>query len=127
MIRRPPRSTLFPYTTLFRSREGGASETVGDAGGSPDRASASSRRGVSVRAPADVAARARRRGRRLRLLRRDAGAPVRRVARRRRFWSPPPQGLLGGGAPPRRARPAAATPRDRARRGLGTPGGGAGG
>src|SRR3712207_8283381 len=24
MIRRPPRSTLFPYTTLFRSREGGA-------------------------------------------------------------------------------------------------------
>src|SRR3712207_8560736 len=23
MIRRPPRSTLFPYTTLFRSREGG--------------------------------------------------------------------------------------------------------
>src|SRR5256885_4548152 len=24
MIRRPPRSTLFPYTTLFRSRKGGA-------------------------------------------------------------------------------------------------------
>src|SRR5258708_31585920 len=24
MIRRPPRSTLFPYTTLFRSPEGGA-------------------------------------------------------------------------------------------------------
>src|SRR3712207_8821050 len=24
MIRRPPRSTLFPYTTLFRSREGTA-------------------------------------------------------------------------------------------------------
>src|SRR3712207_6936225 len=24
MIRRPPRSTLFPYTTLFRSRDGGA-------------------------------------------------------------------------------------------------------
>src|SRR5258708_29552734 len=23
MIRRPPRSTLFPYTTLFRSNEGG--------------------------------------------------------------------------------------------------------
>src|SRR5260370_15048816 len=23
MIRRPPRSTLFPYTTLFRSRNGG--------------------------------------------------------------------------------------------------------
>src|SRR3712207_7050756 len=27
MIRRPPRSTLFPYTTLFRSRE-----RLGDAG-----------------------------------------------------------------------------------------------
>src|SRR3712207_7690796 len=26
MIRRPPRSTLFPYTTLFRSHEGGAGE-----------------------------------------------------------------------------------------------------
>src|SRR5260370_23553653 len=24
MIRRPPRSTLFPYTTLFRSLQGGA-------------------------------------------------------------------------------------------------------
>src|SRR5437588_2040711 len=24
MIRRPPRSTLFPYTTLFRSHHGGA-------------------------------------------------------------------------------------------------------
>src|SRR5256886_11587107 len=24
MIRRPPRSTLFPYTTLFRSRGGGS-------------------------------------------------------------------------------------------------------
>src|SRR6185312_16860385 len=28
MIRRPPRSTLFPYTTLFRSR-GGAREPAG--------------------------------------------------------------------------------------------------
>src|SRR3712207_7429727 len=26
MIRRPPRSTLFPYTTLFRSRAGTAGE-----------------------------------------------------------------------------------------------------
>src|SRR5260370_11171436 len=26
MIRRPPRSTLFPYTTLFRSNEPGAHE-----------------------------------------------------------------------------------------------------
>src|SRR2546426_7102134 len=31
MIRRPPRSTLFPYTTLFRSRRG--VERVGDFGG----------------------------------------------------------------------------------------------
>src|SRR5256884_9814755 len=28
MIRRPPRSTLFPYTTLFRSRAGGAIHRV---------------------------------------------------------------------------------------------------
>src|SRR2546430_9796726 len=27
MIRRPPRSTLFPYTTLFRSRRGGSDES----------------------------------------------------------------------------------------------------
>src|SRR2546430_13303906 len=30
MIRRPPRSTLFPYTTLFRSRRSGAA--TGDGG-----------------------------------------------------------------------------------------------
>src|SRR3712207_7296293 len=31
MIRRPPRSTLFPYTTLFRSEENAADvEPVGD-------------------------------------------------------------------------------------------------
>src|SRR5258707_8111659 len=28
MIRRPPRSTLFPYTTLFRSRSGGAARAL---------------------------------------------------------------------------------------------------
>src|SRR3712207_6990253 len=36
MIRRPPRSTLFPYTTLFRSRverRAGAGAAVGRAGG----------------------------------------------------------------------------------------------
>src|SRR5258708_38433376 len=34
MIRRPPRSTLFPYTTLFRSKrlQGGEQLTVGRAG-----------------------------------------------------------------------------------------------
>src|SRR2546430_13600741 len=39
MIRRPPRSTLFPYTTLFRSHEGIVMKTVGEtlilAGGRP--------------------------------------------------------------------------------------------
>src|SRR3712207_7379799 len=29
MIRRPPRSTLFPYTTLFRSRTGSPSSRMG--------------------------------------------------------------------------------------------------
>src|SRR2546429_6667047 len=32
MIRRPPRSTLFPYTTLFRSRHLGPRDRVGDEG-----------------------------------------------------------------------------------------------
>src|SRR3712207_8635883 len=35
MIRRPPRSTLFPYTTLFRSTDGElpvVAEQLGDAG-----------------------------------------------------------------------------------------------
>src|SRR3712207_7550974 len=40
MIRRPPRSTLFPYTTLFRSRLGARD------GGARDRAGY--RRGVGV-------------------------------------------------------------------------------
>src|SRR3989454_10292871 len=43
MIRRPPRSTLFPYTTLFRSRAGATSRMLGrnhvhtlaSAGGAP--------------------------------------------------------------------------------------------
>src|SRR3712207_8143669 len=30
MIRRPPRSTLFPYTTLFRSKPRSAAEVVAD-------------------------------------------------------------------------------------------------
>src|SRR2546429_1994378 len=40
MIRRPPRSTLFPYTTLFRSPEGGhrpAAPRGGGVGGRPAR------------------------------------------------------------------------------------------
>src|SRR2546422_3642576 len=44
MIRRPPRSTLFPYTTLFRSHFGGTGESHRAAdgiffGGSPGAAS----------------------------------------------------------------------------------------
>src|SRR3989454_5465302 len=31
MIRRPPRSTLFPYTTLFRSRDPGEHDPAGPA------------------------------------------------------------------------------------------------
>src|SRR5260370_30743656 len=50
MIRRPPRSTLFPYTTLFRSR-GGARSRV------------SSRRRSSSPAAARTASRAPRRAR----------------------------------------------------------------
>src|SRR3712207_8902942 len=33
MIRRPPRSTLFPYTTLFRSRERHGARRAAAAGG----------------------------------------------------------------------------------------------
>src|SRR4051812_49657242 len=33
MIRRPPRSTLFPYTTLFRSLQHRAHEALGQHGG----------------------------------------------------------------------------------------------
>src|SRR2546425_2687978 len=46
MIRRPPRSTLFPYTTLFRSRRGrqpaatGARRALGGASREPTRAHA---------------------------------------------------------------------------------------
>src|SRR5690348_17729878 len=38
MIRRPPRSTLFPYTTLFRS--GGAEDRLGDGAGDCSAAAA---------------------------------------------------------------------------------------
>src|SRR2546425_7840701 len=36
MIRRPPRSTLFPYTTLFRSRERRHAPRGGDRGRRPE-------------------------------------------------------------------------------------------
>src|SRR3712207_7674311 len=37
MIRRPPRSTLFPYTTLFRSAPGHGAAPVGDGADGPGR------------------------------------------------------------------------------------------
>src|SRR5256885_3694295 len=43
MIRRPPRSTLFPYTTLFRSRQGRFSRRVGAPYTSASRRSASAK------------------------------------------------------------------------------------
>src|SRR2546422_1826777 len=47
MIRRPPRSTLFPYTTLFRSRS--ARAHVSEWGGSRAWARYSRRRGCRTR------------------------------------------------------------------------------
>src|SRR2546430_6120718 len=46
MIRRPPRSTLFPYTTLFRSEDVAAVYT-GDGGGA-DRSRLDAARGAVV-------------------------------------------------------------------------------
>src|SRR2546428_5760030 len=43
MIRRPPRSTLFPYTTLFRSYPAPTTVILGLMGGSSNRADASMR------------------------------------------------------------------------------------
>src|SRR2546422_5453739 len=43
MIRRPPRSTLFPYTTLFRSMDAGLDRRCSSVGA--DRRSASGDRG----------------------------------------------------------------------------------
>src|SRR5690554_7035217 len=42
MLRRPPRSTLFPYTTLFRSRGGGRGQRGKDDDSSSSSSSASS-------------------------------------------------------------------------------------
>src|SRR5256885_4870876 len=48
MIRRPPRSTLFPYTTLFRSiaAQGQREEAGGDPGARPRRRAAGMMIGV---------------------------------------------------------------------------------
>src|SRR2546430_5251050 len=46
MIRRPPRSTLFPYTTLFRSEQGENREITSAVSGTP-RPFAADRRAIS--------------------------------------------------------------------------------
>src|SRR2546423_12076804 len=54
MIRRPPRSTLFPYTTLFRSRTGAIRNTrlhrrsVRNRRGQKDALARNNRRGMSL-------------------------------------------------------------------------------
>src|SRR3712207_7738256 len=59
MIRRPPRSTLFPYTTLFRSGEVEGPDVEGGlcGGGGPERDAGAAlrehRQGVPERLPAD--------------------------------------------------------------------------
>src|SRR5256885_11872645 len=50
MIRRPPRSTLFPYTTLFRSLSIEKPASGGDDGGSNLRADFNSQGGPQFRA-----------------------------------------------------------------------------
>src|SRR3712207_7228326 len=56
MIRRPPRSTLFPYTTLFRSLTGGGVDqpALGVRDGEADRALGDRPRGHARRLGAEV-------------------------------------------------------------------------
>src|SRR2546425_6715305 len=51
MIRRPPRSTLFPYTTLFRSRCGGLPRRAAAARRAARRARRAHRRRLLLPAP----------------------------------------------------------------------------
>src|SRR3990170_6841890 len=48
MIRRPPRSTLFPYTTLFRSRSGDGHEGSRLVGGGDGRAAGGDRKSTRL-------------------------------------------------------------------------------
>src|SRR3712207_7047758 len=75
MIRRPPRSTLFPYTTLFRSR----SDRAGGARVPRRALSRAGRRAAARRALLPLRALAR-----LALHRRRAPGPARHVAAGRR-------------------------------------------
>src|SRR2546427_6948843 len=76
MIRRPPRSTLFPYTTLFRSRRA----VLGEGADRPCRAPGSaveSRRPRPVEGPGAAGADARQRRRGPRDAQRKAPGPIR--------------------------------------------------
>src|SRR2546430_14993701 len=103
MIRRPPRSTLFPYTTLFRSADQGAVVVLGAGPETrPDEP------GVAARAePRDVEARA---GRPLRQHLRAAAPELDVVVRRVRNRAPAEGrpaldvGRLSGGEERRRGR-----------------------
>src|SRR2546430_5669649 len=59
MIRRPPRSTLFPYTTLFRSKDhepkadGAASSSRGRAAGASTHGDASGNGNANISKPRD--------------------------------------------------------------------------
>src|SRR3712207_7253319 len=53
MIRRPPRSTLFPYTTLFRSHDCNGRSWIHPAACTPGRARTSSSTGRSSRSAAE--------------------------------------------------------------------------
>src|SRR3712207_9188981 len=57
MIRRPPRSTLFPYTTLFRSRQIARADarSASDSNCPTDEPSGAARGTASPRAPGGVA------------------------------------------------------------------------
>src|SRR6266540_7386354 len=87
MIRRPPRSTLFPYTTLFRSVRGGAGRRVWRA--------RTGRAGAAARPRRDDAPLRRARGARLSVVaapvrpRRRAGEPraVRLLPELPRAWA----------------------------------------
>src|SRR3712207_7715261 len=76
MIRRPPRSTLFPYTTLFRSGTGGGSGGRLAAGGPADGSRRGRRHpGAVVGGPTPLG---RRTGRRAAALRRPLRSGPRR-------------------------------------------------
>src|SRR3712207_8285556 len=111
MIRRPPRSTLFPYTTLFRSRTGRIQGVVA----TPRRRGLRWARGDDVRIARGEACYARQAGQGWRGVRTGGssgrrlrrGSPVReRRSGRGGRRAGGADGFGGGGAgPPRRSRP----------------------